>query len=159
MKPDRVILRTAGLEDAFMLYEWECSCEARDVTLSEQELTLDFVCSHVLSSQNLVRDLQQRWVVEDSDHSPIGTLDMYDYDPSRAVARVGIYIVSEARGSGYATEALRMGIEKARGYGVRRLLAEVHAENVASLSLFGRVGFETLESNGSQSIVRMSLEL
>lgn len=152
-----VVLRTAGLEDAVMLLEWECSAEVLGVTRSDEQLTLDFVCRHILSAQNLERDRQQRWVVETADHYPIGILDLYDY--ASGEAWIGIYICAEARGRGYATQALRRVVLLARGRGVRRLRAEVHSTNVSSLALFARLGFKIDESTDSPSIVSLFLDL
>ena len=141
-----------------MLLAWENSADAQGVTQAEQPLSAEFVARHILSSQNLISDLQQRFVVLNCVGTPIGTIDLFDYSPTTASADIGIYITPEARQQGHATQAITLATHKARQYGVRYLYADIQVGNSASLALFHKLGFTpTHPTNGE--IIRVVLAL
>ena len=53
---------------------------------------------------------------------------------------IGYSIIPNARGHGYGTEALRLGIERARQLGMERLLVTCDAQNIASERIIQKNG-------------------
>ena len=141
-----------------MLLAWENSADAQGVTQAQEPLSAEFVARHILSSQNLATDLQQRFIVLDGSGSPIGTVDLLDYFPATASADIGIYIIPEARRQGYATQAIALATAKARQCGVRYLYADIQVGNTASLALFRKLGFSPTHPSGDE-IIRTVLAL
>lgn len=141
-----------------MLLAWENSADAQGVTQAEEPLSAEFVARHIISSQNLKSDLQQRFIVIDCAGAPIGTVDLLDYSPATASADIGIYITPEARQQGYATQAITLAAQTARQYGVRYLYADIQADNSASLALFRKLGFTPTHPTGGE-IIRTVLTL
>lgn len=141
-----------------MLLAWENSADAQGVTQAEEPLSAEFVARHILSSQNLISDLQQRFVVLNCVGTPIGTVDLLDYSPATASADIGIYITPQARQQGYATQAIALATNKAQQYGVRYLYADIQASNTASLALFRKLGFTPTQPL-SDEIIRTVLAI
>ena len=141
-----------------MLLAWENSADAQGVTQAEEPLSSEFVARHILSSQNLTTDLQQRFIVIDCAGTPIGTVDLLDYSPATASADIGIYITTEARQQGYATQAITLAANEAQQYGVRYLYADIQVDNTASLALFHKLGFTPTQPTGNK-IIRTVLAL
>ena len=154
--PHSIILRGAHLEDAPTLLAWELQPELQNVTTAESSVTLDFIYRHILSSMNLLTDLQQRFIIERNKLS-IGTIDLYDYADSSA--SVGIFIDKSHRQQGYAIEALRQIIEYSRTLGLKSLNAEVHSTNKACITLFRKAGFRPIDNNQSEDIISLQLRL
>jgi diamine N-acetyltransferase len=91
---------------------------------------------------------QQRLVICRLDSTtadtPIGFIDLFDYDPEAASAGVGILICEAAdRGKGYGSEALKLIVDYAlQVHRLRSLWCHIDPANTASLALFTAAGFE-----------------
>ena len=73
---------------------------------------------------------------------PIGSLDVFDFDPKHQRAGVGILIEKEHRGKGYASEALSLLDEYALNViGIRNLYCNILEDNTQSQSLFEKAGY------------------
>ncbi len=94
------------------------------------------------AKQDIVEAGQQRFVIADSDSNKLGLIDLFDYEPKHARAAVGVVIVEEYRGRGYAKEALQLLEEKAiQKLNLHQLYAEVSIENTSSRALFKAAGY------------------
>ena len=94
------------------------------------------------AKQDIVDAGQQRFVIVDSDSNKLGLIDLFDYEPKHARAAVGVVIVEEYRGRGYAKEALQLLEEKAiQKLNLHQLYAEVSIENTSSRALFKAAGY------------------
>jgi diamine N-acetyltransferase len=73
---------------------------------------------------------------------PVGTLDLFQFEPLHQRAGVGITILATERRRGYAREALQQLLPYARQtLRLHQLFCTVGANNGASLALFRSVGF------------------
>ena len=94
------------------------------------------------AKQDIVDAGQQRFVIVDSDSNKLGLIDLFDYEPKHARAAVGVVIVEEYRGRGYAKEALQLLEEKAiQKLNLHQLYAGVSIENTPSRTLFKAAGY------------------
>lgn len=75
--------------------------------------------------------------------TPVGFVDLFDFDPLNSSAGVGILICDPShRGNGYGREALKLAMEYAgRILEIRTLWCTVAADNHASIALFSDAGF------------------
>lgn len=87
---------------------------------------------------------QLRLVIESIENpTPVGILDFFEISQLHRHSKLGIYILQQHRNKGYATDALRCGINyAAKMLGITHLLASVIYDNIASINLFRRLGFE-----------------
>lgn len=86
---------------------------------------------------------QLRLMIDTAEGETVGTVDLFDFDPANMRAGVGILVYGrEHRGRGYASGALRLVEDYARGtLRLHQLWCNVAADNDASLRLFGRAGY------------------
>lgn len=91
---------------------------------------------------------QLRLIVElNTTETPIGMIDLFDFDPLNRRAGVGILLDSAHRGKGYGTATLRLLCDYARIHlGLHQLWAIVSRTNQPSLSLFASAGFKSCGS-------------
>ncbi len=73
----------------------------------------------------------------------IGTIDLFDIDAVHRRAGVGIVVVSDFRNHNYATTALSICMEYASNeLNLHQLYCNIDENNIASLKLFKKSGFE-----------------
>lgn len=146
------IIRLRALEptDLKLLYKWE-----NDSTIWEVSHTLKpfsiFILKQYLESSHLdiFETKQLRLVIELIDtNTPIGLIDLFDFDPFHQRAGVGILINSkENKNKGFASEALQVFCNYAfRTLKVHQLYCNITATNEISLRLFTKLGFEIIGS-------------
>ena len=147
MKLENEVIRLRALEpqDLDILYEWE-----NDTTLWELGSTLAPFSRYVLatyianSHQSIYVQRQVRFIIELKEtRKPIGTVDLYDFDPHHMRAGVGILIDNEFQKKGYASQALKLLTEYTFSFLLlHQLYAYIPVDNQASLSLFQKNGFQ-----------------
>ncbi|HET9571971.1 MAG TPA: GNAT family N-acetyltransferase [Bacteroidales bacterium] len=140
----RIRLRALEPEDLDSLYRWE-----NDDRLWAFGSTLTPFSRFVLrqyienSGQDLYEAKQLRlMIIETATDEPVGTIDLYDFDPFHLRAGIGILIDAEHQKQGFAIEALNL----MKGYAfhflqLNQLYAFIPAMNIASQHLFRRCGF------------------
>ena len=75
--------------------------------------------------------------------TPVGSINLYNYDPLNRRAAVGIMVASEHRRQGYAL-AMLQALESdfmSPSSVLHSLYADIAAPNVASLALFAKAGY------------------
>ncbi|MBO4563382.1 MAG: GNAT family N-acetyltransferase [Clostridia bacterium] len=75
------------------------------------------------------------------DDAVVGSVSLFER--SEHSASLGVEIFPEERGRGYASEAVKLMIEKARSLGYRVIIDQVRIDNQASIALHKKLGFET----------------
>ncbi len=96
------------------------------------------------SAYDMFTDRQLRLViVRHEDEAVVGTVDITDFVPLHARGEVGVAVLKECQGRGYATEALQLLCDYAfRFLFLRQLVAHVVADNTTCLHVFTSCGFE-----------------
>ena len=144
LRGEHVYLRALEPEDLDFIYEVENRPEhwaMSDFTVPYSRFSIRQYLQDTRC--DLFTDKQLRLVIAlCGDHTPIGTVDLFNYQPLHAHAEVGILIMQEFRGRGHAHEALGLLCEYAFGFlGLHQLVAHVMADNEGSLRLFRSCGF------------------
>jgi diamine N-acetyltransferase len=146
----RVILRALEPSDVNILYKWENDMSIwhlsttiaplSEFTLEQYVLNtnLDFYSSKQL---RLMIDL----AVPIEDVKTIGSVDLFEFEPLHQRAGVGILILSDFRGKGYASEALDLLIDYAfHTLQLHQLFANISPDNQDSLNLFQSKNFQVI---------------
>ena len=140
----RITLRALEPSDIDVLCRWE-----NDTTLWQIGSTVEPYARYTLeryiayAGQDIYERHQLRLMIEqNADHMPIGSIDLYDFDPRHMRAGVGILIDDKYRQQGFAAEALQLMIDYAfRFLHLHQLYAQIPTDNAASLQLFAQAGF------------------
>lgn len=139
-------LRALEPEDLDLLFQIE-----NNTSLWEVSHTLAPYSKYVLKQylENSHKDIyevkQLRLVICSKEtNTPMGLVDLYDFDPKHQRAGIGIVIFDEAlRGKGYAKEAISVVQEYAFEHlDLHQLYAVITGDNEASKRLFSALGYE-----------------
>jgi diamine N-acetyltransferase len=94
--------------------------------------------------QDIYQAKQLRLAICSKEASPIGLIDLYDFDPRHLRAGIGIVISQPGnRDRGFGAEALSILCEYAfKVLDLHQLYAGVSADNARSIHLFEKLGFQ-----------------
>lgn len=143
LKGERVVLRAVEPEDLDLMYLVENDaglwhCGSSNVPYSS--FTLRRFIEE--TSNDIFRDGQLRLVIEKEDGTSVGFLDLQNFNAMHSRAEVGIVLVPEAQGYGYAKEALMLLCRYAgKHLHLHLLYAVVSEENSRGRKLFLSSGF------------------
>lgn len=141
----KIYLRTIEPCDAALLLQWENNPKNWAVSNTLVPFSEHLILQYVNSAQDIFETKQLRFIIclKEND-KPIGTIDLFEYDPLNRKAGVGVLIddISE-RNNGYADEAVKLMIK----YGFNRLnlhqlFCHIFESNEHSVKLFEKNGFE-----------------
>ena len=76
-----------------------------------------------------------------SEEKIVGLISLFEYSPS--VVSIGPEIFAGYRKLGYATKAMQTAMDIAKSIGYKIVLQQVRVDNVASIKLHTKLGFET----------------
>ena len=71
----------------------------------------------------------------------VGSISLYEHSPN--VASIGVEIFTDQRCRGYATDAMRILLTYAKEKGYRIIQQQVRTDNLPSIHLHEKLGFET----------------
>jgi diamine N-acetyltransferase len=147
MNGNKVSLRALEPEDVDILYKWENDRAIWHLSNTITPLSRFTLEQYVLSAgQDFYATRQMRMMIDLNDRSDgvktIGSIDLFEYEPTHQRAGVGILIHDGFRGKGYASEALDLLIRYARDtLQLHQLFSNISTNNAESIRLFESKGF------------------
>lgn len=144
LKGQNIYLRTIEPNDAALMLKWENNPENWAVSNTLVPFSEHLILQYVNSAQDIFETKQLRFIICLSQtDAPIGTIDLFEYDPLHRRAGIGVLIdeVTE-RNKGFANEALQLMIN----YGfnkldLHQLFCNIFESNQHSIKLFEKNGF------------------
>jgi diamine N-acetyltransferase len=141
-----IVLRALEPEDLDILFVWE-----NDTTMWEfgnniapfsHKLLSDYIANY---DGDIYKSQQLRFIIEPvGSDTPVGMVDLYDFDAINRRAGVGIMIDAAHQSKGYAQSALSLLSNYCyRRLGMHQLYAIIADNNKKSISAFERSGFFT----------------
>lgn len=93
--------------------------------------------------QDIYEAKQYRFVICNTKNIPIGTIDLFDFDPQHFKVGVGILILPQYQNKGIGAEALELVIDYAFTYlNIHQLYANITSDNLKSIALFEKFKFK-----------------
>ena len=143
LKGENIQLRALEPSDLETLYQWE-----NDTNIWKVSQTIAPFSKHVLTQylanahQDIFTAKQLRLIIEKEGRS-IGTIDLFDFEPTHQRAGVGIWIADEGeRQKGHAKEALQLLIDYAfKQLQLKQIYCNISSANKASINLFSALDF------------------
>lgn len=138
-----VYLRTVEPSDVDHLLKWENATENWRISNTMVPFSRHLIEQYIQTAQDLFTLRQIRFIIcLNQTHTPIGTVDLFDYEPIHQRIGVGILIESAHRNQGIGMEVLEIIAAYAlNGIGVRNLYCGILADNIASRALFTKAGY------------------
>ncbi len=144
---EHIYLRALESSDLELLYVSENDSSIWKVSNTITPFSKDILELYLHTAhQDIYTNKQLRLMVcNKQNHKPIGTIDLFDFDPLNLRVGVRILIFEEYRKKGYAFEA----VELVKTYGSNTLLmnqlyCNISTENIESISLFEKCGFSKI---------------
>jgi diamine N-acetyltransferase len=151
LENEYIKLRAVEPSDLELLYEWE---NATDIWGESDTITpfSRFALGQYIetSRMDIFEAKQLRLMIdartENNVMVPIGSVDLFDYNPQHQRAGVGILIYDRSyRQKGYAKQALKLFVAYAFGtLGLHQLYCNIAMGNEASIRLFKKLNFEVV---------------
>lgn len=142
-----IYFRALESSDLELLYKCENDTSVWQISNTQTPYS-KYVLSQYLETahQDIYTTKQLRLLICLKDNNePIGTVDLFEFEPAHARVGVGILIFEKFRKNGYAFEA----IELLKKYAfdtlfMNLLFCNISANNKESISLFEKCGFEKI---------------
>lgn len=141
---DAILLRAPEPEDLECLYRWENDADLWKFASTTSPYSR-FALKEYISAltHDIYREGQLRFIIEDRACGiPVGTVDLYDFDPHHRRAGLGILVDKDFRRHHIASQSIRLISEYAFAFlHVRQLYVHIPVSNQSSIRLFESVGF------------------
>ncbi len=145
LETDLIKLRALEPEDLEILYRWENDCDLWSFGNTLAPYSKFALREYISESrQDIFQTRQLRLMVALKETgAPIGTIDLYDFDPMNLRAGVGILLDADYRQKGFGLQVLELIKTYAFDFLLlKQLYAYVPANNGPSIKLFSRAGYE-----------------
>lgn len=136
-------LRALEPEDLELLYTIENDTDMWEVGTTNVPYSRYALRDYIANQQNdIFADRQLRLVITDEEGRGVGLVDLFNYAPENDRAEIGIALLKECRGKGYACQAIRQLLEYAHyTLHIHQIIAIVPTNNLASKIMLERTGF------------------
>jgi diamine N-acetyltransferase len=147
LKGKNLDLRALEPGDVDLLYDWENDGKLWHLSNTVAPFSKFTLEQYVLSAgQDIYSAHQLRLMIDAIDEQQpktIGSIDLFDFDPTNRRAGLGIFIVKEERKKGFASEALEILMDYCfEVLHLHQLYCNITADNEPSLKLFAKHGFK-----------------
>jgi diamine N-acetyltransferase len=147
MKGAKVRLRALEPEDADILYKWENDRSIWHLSNTLTPMSRFSLEQYVLSAgQDIYSTRQVRFMIDLEEPADglitIGSVDLFDFEPAHMRAGIGILLLANFRGKGFASEAMDILLDYARQtLHLHQVYANISPDNSNSIKLFEKKGF------------------
>jgi len=135
LRGENILLRSLQYSDLDFLEKVENNKEYWQFGSDFKQYSRDDLAEYIANATTDIKLAKQYRFVIDLNSTPIGFIDLFDYEVESA--GVGIIIVEDYRNKGFANEALNLLVEYAFFVlHVKKLYSKVKKDNLASIKLF-----------------------
>ena len=144
---EKIVLRSVDSSDIDTILLWENSTDEPLYGVYDEQYSRDDVAQFVENQQcySFAENEQLRLMICSHDGERMGAVDLTEYDGRKASVSILIFDLCNRR-KGFAISALRLVSEYAVSLGIETLYATIHPDNLPSINLFEKAGFELLGS-------------
>ena len=144
---ENIVLRSVDSSDIDTILLWENSTAEPLYGVYDEQYSREDVAHFVELQQrySLAETEQLRLMICSHEGERLGAVDLTEYDGRKASVSILIFDLCNRR-KGFAVSALRLVSEYAVSLGIETLYATIHPDNLPSISLFEKAGFELVGS-------------
>ena len=148
LKGNNIYLRALEPEDLEFIFTVENNEQIWEVSNTQTPYSRFLIKQYLENAQQDIYEAKQLRlaICKNNSVKPVGLVDLFDFDPKNNRAGVGIVInENEHRNQGVGQEALELLINYAfKQLNLHQLFANINSNNVASLMLFSKFGFQKI---------------
>ena len=142
----KLILRALEPTDVDVLFEWENDEKLWYLSNTIAPFSRFTLEQYILNvHQDIYTTKQLRLMIDKKEpdgNNLIGSIDLFDFDPTNKRAGLGVLIIENERSKGYASEALDLLINYCfTTLQLHQVYCNISADNQASLKLFEKQNF------------------
>ena len=147
LKGEKIVLRSVDFSDVDTILLWENANDEPLYGIYEEQYAREDVAQFVENQQrySLAENEQLRLMICSHEGERLGCIDLTEYDGRKAFVSILIFDLDNRR-KGFAENALRLAISYTESLGVHTLYVNIFPENLPSISLFKKVGFEVVDA-------------
>jgi diamine N-acetyltransferase len=144
LRGENINLRALEPSDLDVLYNWENDTSIWKVSQTIAPFSKNILAKYLENAHQDIFTAKQLRLMIEKDSTPIGTIELFDFDPVNLRCGIGIWIVDEEnRRKGYAKEALTLIIKYAfSNLHLNQIYCNISSRNQASINLFGSLDFQ-----------------
>lgn len=141
----KITLRAPELSDVDYLFNLENDTNYWHLSGTIMPFSRFDIEQYVMTADKDIYKMSQlRFIIENTKEKSLGVVDIFEFNPSHKRAGLGIIINEDDQKNGYAFEALDLVINYCSNYlHLHQLFCNIESDNIASLNLFKKAGFET----------------
>lgn len=147
LKGEHIYLRALEPEDLEFIHAIENDEEIWEVSNTETPYSKFLIKQYLEHAHKDIYEVKQlRLVISNYDDSPLGLIDVFDFDFKNRRAGIGILIKeSKNRNQGFGKEALKLLVNYCfKHLNLHQLYCNISEDNPASIQLFESQGFEKI---------------
>lgn len=145
IKSGEISLRAVEPSDGELLYIWENDMALWRVSDRWTPFSMFEIDQLILGAQDIHSQRQIRLMIDlqkDNDKTPVGTVDLYDFDILNSRAGIGVFVVKEQRRKGIARTAIKLAEKYCfKTLNLHQVYALVDADNLQSIRLFQSLNY------------------
>ena len=147
LQGEHIYLRALEPEDLDFIYDIENNQDIWEISNTITPYSKFLIKQYLKQAHKDIYEVKQlRLVISDFDHTAIGMIDLFDFDVKNKRAGVGILIKDSVhRERGFGKSALELLTSYCKSHlDIHQLFCNVSEDNVRSLRLFQRQGFNII---------------
>jgi diamine N-acetyltransferase len=147
IKAEHIYFRALESSDLELLYSTENDVSIWKVSNTITPFSKDILELYLHSAhQDIYTNKQLRLMVcLNHTHTPIGTIDLFEFEPMHLRIGVGVLIFEEFRKKGYAFESIELIKQYAKDILLmNQVFCNISATNIESIRLFEKCGFRVI---------------
>lgn len=147
IKSQHIYLRALDSSDLDLIYLLENDMSIWQISNTIAPFSKDIIQLYLQSAQqDIYTNKQLRLLIcLNETNQPIGTIDLFEFDPMNLRVGVGILIFESYRNNGYAIESIEVIKQYTKSVLIlNQLYCNINATNYESIKLFEKCGFEKI---------------
>jgi diamine N-acetyltransferase len=140
-----IILRALEPGDLEFLFQTENDRSFWEISSTQIPYSKHILSQYIANAHLDIYEIKQLRLIIEKDRKQIGMIDLFDFNPQHKRAGVGILLLNEYQGNGWANEALQIFIKYAfSDLQLHQLYANILTQNKKSITLFTKNNFKQI---------------
>ena len=151
----KVELRLAKKQDCEVIGKWRNDNTTRKYSFNTEFIPYE---KHKAWFENVLRDENRKILMVEEEGNTVGVIRL-DINPKNRIAEINISIPRPKRGKGLGLLGIKNTCRYAfESLNVKEIIAKIKKENIASIKMFSRAGFDVVVEENNVIIMRLISE-